>query len=401
MPVGEDGPEPCGARRVRSGARIAGDSWPLRIAVVHNLLRGGARRRLTEQIAHLDGEVTEVCLGTAASITDRPRIVPFAPAAPLVRRALRVPLRYVDLALLVRAWWEVGAVVRSLDADVVYANPCQFLQAPVALLGEVPPSLYFCDEPRRVDSEKAAKATRNPLTQPVYAPMYAAERQLDRRAVARATQLAANSAYSAGQIRRAYDRDATVVPMGVPDLFREVEPRPPTHVLSVGTLIPSKGHDVAIRSAAQTSRRWPVVVVAPRPNPEEERRLTAIAGEVGISLEVRVGISDRELAEAYAAAQATLYLAAREPFGLVSIEAQAAGSPVIVAGEGGLPETVVDGQGGWIVLRSPSAASAKLQQLESPDLRARMSAAARAHAAGATWTQSARAVQGLLEALRT
>lgn len=372
----------------------------MRVGVIHNLHEGGARRRLSEQIARFGDEVVEVCLSTATPIRDDAQVIRFAPAAPRVARPLRVPFRYIDFVGLLRSWRRVASRLNELGVDVVYANPCQYLQAPGALLSELPPTLYFCDEPRRVDFEPAAGARRNPVTRPVYALMYSAEHRVDSRAVGRVARLVTNSSFSADQIQRAYGRRAEAVPMGVAEAFLSTEPRPPTHLLSVGTLIPSKGHDIAIAAAGKAKLPWPVVVVAPRPDPEESDRLRAVAGEAGVHLDIRVGISDRELAQTYAAAQATLYMAELEPFGLASLEAQAAGSPAIVAAEGGLPETLVVGQTGWAVRRAPEAVAARLDELAEPDVRDRMSAAARAHATPYTWERSAQAVQAILGELR-
>jgi glycosyltransferase involved in cell wall biosynthesis len=371
----------------------------MRVAVIHNLPPGGAHRRLREQVARLDAEVVEVCPATATPIRGEADVIGLRPRAPSVARPLRVPLRYLDLAALLRAWRAVAARVRALGVDVVYANPCRFLQAPAALLAQLPPSLYFCDEWRRVDYEPGVRATRRRATRPVYAPLHAAERRLDRRAVARAGAIATNSAFSAEQIFAGYGRRAEIVPMGVSSAFAAVEPREPEHVLSVGTLIPSKGHELVLRAAALLPRPRPVVVVAPRDDAEYAARLRAVAGEAGVPLELRIGLSDQELAETYAAAFATVYVAAREPLGLASLEAQAAGSPVVVAAEGGLPETVMPGVTGWAVPREPGAVAARLQELERPGVREAMSAAARRRAATLGWERSARAVQEMLERL--
>jgi glycosyltransferase involved in cell wall biosynthesis len=368
----------------------------MRVGVIHNLTPGGAHRRLGEQIARFDAEVVELCLSTATPITDAALQTPLLPLAPRVPRPFRAPLRYADLFAVLRAWRRTAARVREVGVDVVYANPCRFLQAPAALLGELPPSLYFCDETRRVDTEEAAKATRNPVTRPLYEPMYRAEREADRRSVARATEVATNSSYTAGEIRRVYGRGAEVVPMGIADVFVGGDRLTPAHILSVGTLIPSKGHDIAIAAVAQSGTGWPLVVVSPREDRGEAARLHAIARHAGVPLEIRIGISDRELAQTYAAAQATLYLAAREPLGLVSLEAQAAGCPVIVSAEGGLPETV---GGGWAVPRTAAAVAEKLAELQRDGVREAISAAARAHVAGATWERSAQAVETMLRRL--
>jgi glycosyltransferase involved in cell wall biosynthesis len=371
----------------------------MRVAIVHNLLAGGAHRRLREQMSRLSGEVVEVCPATAVPIRSDADVIPLPELAPRVPRALRVPLRYADLVTVLAAWLRVAARVRELGATVVYANPCRFLQAPAALLGSVPPALYFCDEPRRADYDLLAAGSRRALTRPVYAALYGAQRAVDRRSVAQARRVATNSAFSAAGIRSDYGRDAEVVPLGVSDAFRAVAPQPGEHVLSVGTLIPGKGHDLAIEAAARARRRRRVVLVAPRVDAAEAARLRALAAARAIELELHVGIPDQELAGLYATAHATVYMARGEPFGLASLEAQAAGSPVIVAAEGGLPETLAPGQEGWAVPRRAEAVAAKLDQLEHGEARAAAVAAGLRHAGEATWERSARAIDALLSEL--
>ena len=125
----------------------------------------------------------------------------------------------------------------------------------------------------------------------------------------------------------------------------------------------------------------------------------AIARELGIDLSVKVGVPDLELRDLYREAVATMYLAVAEPLGLVSLEAQACGCPVIVSNEGGLPETLRQGITGWSVPRSPDAAAATLTELEDPGLRARMSEAAAAHGSSFGWDASVRELERLLEAM--
>ncbi len=372
----------------------------MRIAVIHNLLTGGARRRLCEQLTYLDGDVVEVTLRGATPVTEDAVVIPWPELAPAVPHALRPPLRYADLSALVRAWRAVAAELERVRPDVVFANPCRLLQSPPPLRGGSVPSLYYCDEARRVDHEPEARATRRQLTRPLYGPLYAAERRLDAGAAAGATSLVTNSRYMAGQIRAAYGREARVVPCGVADRFLGAGDRlPPRHLLSVGQLIQRKGHDLVIAAAARTRRRWPVLVVSPRDDAEERRRLHALAADAYVPLAIRVGSSDDDLLEAYRSAYATMYLSVREPFGLASLEAQATGCPVIVADDGGLPETLLPGRTGWIVPRSAAAAAERVDALEEDGVRERAGEAARTWAADWTWRRSGAAISELLAEL--
>jgi glycosyltransferase involved in cell wall biosynthesis len=365
---------------------------------VHNLQPGGAHRCLASQVAYLTGEIVEVCLESATPVSTSAVVVPLRRAAPRFPRLLRPPLRYLDLVAIERAWRHAAEEVRACRADAVFLNPCRFLQAPPVLLEGVPPALYFCQEPRRVDSEPEAQASRNRLTRPFYARLHARERLLDRTTASRACLLATNSHYTASEIKRVYGRDAAVVTMGVAESLLSSEPAVSRQafLLSVGTLLESKGHDLALQAAAGATSGPPVVIVAPRSAPEEQARLQALAEDLGVQLDVRIAIGDAELAALYASAHATVYLARREPFGLVSLEAQAFGCPVIVSNEGGLPETIVDGVTGWKSSRDPAAVASLVDRLDNQSLHQKMSAAAREHGRRWRWQVSAAQVDTLL-----
>ena len=56
----------------------------------------------------------------------------YRPRAEAGPRATRPVLRHTDLAALVVAWRRLSAAVDEAPVDVVYANPCRFLQGPLA-----------------------------------------------------------------------------------------------------------------------------------------------------------------------------------------------------------------------------------------------------------------------------
>lgn len=351
----------------------------MKIAVVHGLQRGGAARRMAGTVAALPGlaevDLREFSLdGSMTALPDSVRQVDWAPRAPDRPRPLRPLWRYVDVVGARAAWSRLWAEVDAWGAEVVFANPC-FVPggAPPMLARSSAPVLYYCDEPRRVDYEKDAARASNPLTRVPYAAMRRVHRHDERASVAAAAQLATNSAFTAARIERAYGRTAQVITPGIADPFATdpaaFDPaRERSHLLSVGTLIPSKGHDLVIGAAAAAAPGRTVVVVAPREDPEESARLADRASALGVHLELRIGVTDAELVELYRSAFATLYLAREEPLGLVSLESQACGTPVVVADDGGLVETVQDGVSGFHVARTAESAAAALTRLSDPDL---------------------------------
>jgi len=97
------------------------------------------------------------------------------------------------------------------------------------------------------------------------------------------------------------------------------------------------------------------------------------------------------LAQFYSAADAVLVPSRSESFGLVALEAQACGTPVIAAAVGGLRYAVASGESGVLVDGHDPADYARevLRLIGSPDLAATMSRAARAHAERFSWDATA------------
>ncbi|MFI5496135.1 glycosyltransferase [Actinoplanes sp. NPDC051859] len=159
---------------------------------------------------------------------------------------------------------------------------------------------------------------------------------------------AANSREVQGRIKRFWNRDATVInpPVEV-DYFSsapvEQQHQSRDYLLGIGRWIPYKNFDLMI--AIADAAGLPLVIAGSGPEEERLRQLAAQA-RVPITFEVRPE-RDR-LRELYWGARALLF-PAHEDFGMIPVEAQACATPVIGLSRGGLLETVVDGETGFLV----------------------------------------------------
>jgi glycosyltransferase involved in cell wall biosynthesis len=108
----------------------------------------------------------------------------------------------------------------------------------------------------------------------------------------------------------------------------------------VSALVPYKRLDVAIEACRRLAA--PLTIVGTGP---EEARLRALAGPDARFLG---WLPDEEIRTLYRSAAATL-LPGTEDFGIVPLESQACGTPVVALGDGGARETVVDGETGILV----------------------------------------------------
>jgi D-inositol-3-phosphate glycosyltransferase len=233
----------------------------------------------------------------------------------------------------------------------------------------------------------------------------------------------AEAAYLVGSYGASADRIRVVSPGVDRVLFR---PRPKEEakarlglpagrlVLFVGRLQPLKGPDVALRAMAEAVRRDPrtmsnaVLAVVGGPS---GRASEAGREEVPslVKLAASEGISDRvlffppqpheRLVEFYSAADVLLMPSRSESFGLVALEAQACGTPVLASAVGGLRYVVRDGASGFLVGgQAPRAfADRILAILGDERLARRLSLGALSHAGRFSWDATASEIRGVYE----
>jgi len=186
-------------------------------------------------------------------------------------------------------------------------------------------------------------------------------------------QFVANSKFVAERIRRIYGRDSVVVhpPVAVDSFAGEYEKD--DYYLLAGQLIDYKRPELAIAACAKMGRK--VVVVG---NGNKRMQLERVYADN--PLVTFLGrVSDEALKQVYGRARALLF-PGLEDFGIVPVEAQAAGTPVIAFGMGGALETVRDGETG--LLFSEQTVEALCGTIEEFESRKWSAAACRVHAGG-------------------
>ena len=173
----------------------------------------------------------------------------------------------------------------------------------------------------------------------IYAPLLKRLARWDAATASRVGRFVANSQHVAGRIRRYYNREATIVYPPVDTTFYHPDTTPAgQHFLIVSALVPYKRIDVAIEACRRAGATLRIVGDGP-----DRARLEQEAGAGCVEFVGRA--TNVEIRDEYRRALAVL-LPGEEDFGIVPVEAQACGRPVVAFGRGGALETVIPGETG-------------------------------------------------------
>jgi D-inositol-3-phosphate glycosyltransferase len=233
-----------------------------------------------------------------------------------------------------------------------------------------------------------------------------------------ADRLVANTMVERDDLITLYDADPELVDVVFPgvdlDTFRPGDSRriraelgyrdDELVVLFVGRIQPLKAPDLMLRavanlrqSDADLARRLRVVVCGGPSGSglEHPTALADLAAELGLNVDFLPPETRQDLRRRYVAADVLVVPSHSESFGLVALEAQACGTPVLAARVGGLPITVADGRSGLLVDgHEPAAWAGALQRvLGDAVLRSRIADGARRHAEEFSWDATVRGLR--------
>ncbi|KKT40378.1 hypothetical protein A3K29_03200 [Candidatus Collierbacteria bacterium RIFOXYB2_FULL_46_14] len=166
------------------------------------------------------------------------------------------------------------------------------------------------------------------------------------------------------RVKKYYKRTSKVVYPPIEDKFytkTQISPDNRDYYLIVSRLVPYKKVDLAISTFNRL--KLPLIVVGIG---SEQRKLKKMAGN---NISFVGAVDDRQLIQYYRHAKALIF-PQEEDFGLVPLESQASGTPVIAYAKGGALETVISGQTGYFFdEQNEESLSLAIHQFEKKLLR--------------------------------
>jgi glycosyltransferase involved in cell wall biosynthesis len=351
----------------------------MKIAIFHNLPSGGAKRALHGFVKYLtnSGYLVDLFVPETANedflpLKDMVREVHVYPVGKSWFRSLVYstfsyvpaifkPISNKKLDLTEKA---IAETINNGDYDVVFSEQDQFVMAPYFLKYINKPTVYYCQQPPRkekilekISEDKRKKRLLEPLIKIFINYVSGKEMELDLKNVQYAQYILANSYYSHESILKSYGLNSYVSYLGVDiDIFKPLDLPREDFVLSVGTCIPPKGYDFIINSLALVKEeiRPKLIIVSNMGDELWKDYLRNMATDLGVELDILRDIDDEKLVSLYNQAKMVLYAPYLEPFGLVPLEAMACGTPVVAVKEGGVRETVVHNENGFLTQRDES-----------------------------------------------
>ena len=186
----------------------------------------------------------------------------------------------------------------------------------------------------------------NPIIRTLMPLMVPRQRKLDLQAVKNVDLFIANSTETAQRIKKYYGRKSIVVHPGVETARFAPQRQRGDYYVTMGRQLPYKRYDLVVEACTRLG--LPLKVFG---NGPMHTKLAKLAGPTVEFYTDRFGdASDAALESALNAAKGFIY-AAEEDFGIVTVEALAAGAPVIAYGKAGTLDIVTDGETGALFRR--------------------------------------------------
>lgn len=312
-------------------------SKPLRVAIVHDWLIGGGAERVVYQLHTMfpDAPIyTSYCTPAWRKKMNGKVITGFLQHGPFPKLRKFIPF--------LRIWWfsrlNLGGYDLVISSSGAEAKGIKVPKGTTHINYCHAPTHYYWS---RYDEylKHPGFGALDPIARFGLKLLVAPLRKWDFKAAQRPDFMIANSSHIRAEIKKYYGRDAEVInpPVDIDRFEKTTSPHKRHGFLTGGRLTPYKRNDLAVQVC--TKLGLPLTVYGDGP---DRKRLQSMAGP---TVTFTGFVSDEEVARLFASSEAFIF-SLLDDFGVVGIEALAAGTPVIAYKAGGALDYVQDGKTG-------------------------------------------------------
>lgn len=339
----------------------------MKIALIHNLPSGGAKRSIFEiakgmtknhkvDLFYLDPKSEDYL--DLRKIVNRATFIP----GPKARGGLGM---FTSLIAVRKTYMKIAKKINDEGYDLAFVTQCKVCNTPFVLKYLKIPSLYYFHEPlaRCLEPHFWEEISNSFLKMQ----LFKFRVFIDRLNAQHASLVCTNSLYSIENIYRYIGVYPRLCRLGIDlNIFKPQQLKRVKKILSVGFLSSAKGQDFLINSVATitpVTDRPSITFIYTMDHNNYRSSLQKLADENGVSISFSQMVNEVDLVKAYRSSAIVAYTSRLEPFGLVPLEALACGTPVIGVNEAGIRETVRHADNGLLVERDTVEFGKAIQHL--------------------------------------
>lgn len=313
----------------------------MKIAVFHNLKKGGAKRALFEIAKRLSIN-NDVDLFTINSADNN-----YLNFKKFIKKEyifkIKLPRSFLLLQFFIyyklpKLYKKIAKKIDKLNYDFVFINHDFLTKSPYLIQFLKTPSFYLCHEPPREFYDQQNLFSTN-FKYKIINFMRLPLKFIDISNVKKVSFLLANSHFSKKKLENTYKRKAIILKLGVDtEKFNIKKGEKSDFFLTVGALALFKGYDFLIKSISRLPKKLKFPIVAVADGGRDKRKIFELAKKLNVKLIIKKNIKDSQLIDLYNNASLFLYAGCQEPLGLSVLEAMACGLPIVAVKEGGVKE---------------------------------------------------------------
>lgn len=319
-----------------------------RIAVIHNLPKGGAMRMMREIIKRYRNKC-EIDIYSIS--TNKPwnisgtksfwfRVFPWKGFF-LYNFWVYFVLRNIHKKISREVNWS--------KYDLIFVTHDYFTKSPFILRNiKSKKIVYLCQEAQR-EFYESSKIHAPHLKDKIIKVLRFPIKWIDEHNIEFVSKIICNSRYSKKNLEKIYKKSCEIVYPGVDrEIFKPKRIKKDNSIVCIGGICNVKGQEFLINSLRPLLNKYKLILVG-KGIKKDIKHINKIIKNSNIK--IVSWVNDETLINYYRKAKVTCIAAYKEPFGLSSIESQACGTPVVSVNEGGPRETILDGISGFLAER--------------------------------------------------